>query len=135
MKSVEEKPAEVKTEIKTAAVPVAYAYAHQPYTTYAASMYYANPAMYYANPAMYYANPAMYYAKTAVAAPAMYYANSGGAVHVVKREAEAAPEAEAEAYYGPYGYGYSGYGYSAYRPYAYSGYYGRPYGYGYGYFG
>merc|ERR1712095_254837 len=49
--------------------------------------------------------------------PVSYYANSGGAVHIVKRDAEANPEADAQYYYGRY-YGYA-------RPY---GYYGYPYG-------
>merc|ERR1712001_680869 len=51
-----------------------------------------------------------------------YYANSGGAVHIVKRDAEAEPEANPDAhYYGGWGryYGYGGY---------YGRYYGRPWG-------
>merc|ERR1711962_1616385 len=68
-----------------------------------------------------------------VAAPVVhtagYYANSGGAVHIVKREADADADADA-AYY------YSGY----HHPYAYSGfrrfYGGFPYtAYNRGYFG
>merc|ERR1719244_1250710 len=59
-----------------------------------------------------------------------YYANSGGAVHIVKREAdaeaEAEPAADADADAALYGYHYGGYhpySYSAYRhPFAYSGY-------------
>merc|ERR1712055_545361 len=57
-----------------------------------------------------------------------YYANSGGAVHIVKRDAEAdaEPAADADADAALYGYTYGGYhpyAYSAYRhPYAYSGY-------------
>merc|ERR1711970_169586 len=55
-----------------------------------------------------------------------YYANSGGAVHIVKREADAEPAANADADAALYGYHYGGYhpyAYSAYRhPYAYSGY-------------
>jgi len=68
---------------------------------------------------------------THVVKPYSYYANSGGAVHIVKREAaeEAGPKADADpaAWYGGY-YGY---------PYSYGGYYGYPYhhrGY-YGYYG
>merc|ERR1712098_350965 len=71
-----------------------------------------------------------------------------------KRSADAEPKADADAYYGVYGYpyaaGYAGYAYGAY-PYAYGAYYGkrsadaepeadayyygyaRPYAYGYGY--
>merc|ERR1711862_683721 len=69
-----------------------------------------------------------------------HYANSGGAVHVVKREAEAEPEAKAEADpWTVYGYGYPSayrYGYAAapyYRAYGYPayGYYGGYYGRGY----
>jgi len=68
-----------------------------------------------------------------------YVANSAGVVHVAKRSADAEPEAEADAFYGTYGYGlphtygayngYAGYGYSGY-PYtygAYNGYAGYPY--------
>merc|ERR1719309_1642999 len=55
-----------------------------------------------------------------------YYANSGGAVHIVKRDAEAEPAADADADAALYGYSYGGYhpyAYSAYRhPFAYSGY-------------
>merc|ERR1712136_131580 len=55
-----------------------------------------------------------------VAKAASYYANSGGAVHIVKRDADA------DAYYGVYGYApyrsaYYGhpYSYAAYTPYRY----------------
>jgi hypothetical protein len=79
----------------------------------------------------HYQYPAVTYAK-----PYTYYANSVGAVHIVKREAEAEPTAEADpnAWYG-YGYGYGhgyGYGYGHY-PYTYgrSAYYHHPYTYGY----
>merc|ERR1712060_895610 len=51
---------------------------------------------------------------TVVAKAASYYANSGGAVHIVKRDADA--DADADAYYGVYGY----------APYR-SAYYGHPY--------
>ena len=55
----------------------------------------------------------------------------GASHYLVKREAEAAPEAapEADAYYG-YG-GYRGYGYGLPSGYAHFG--GYPYGYGHGY--
>jgi len=110
------------------AAPAAITYkaaAIAPYTTYAAGV---APYTY-----------APYVHAPVVAKAASYYANSGGAVHIVKREAEAKPaaDAEAEAQYGYYGYtpysaayvrpyAYSPYSYS-YSPY-YSGYYGvRPY--------
>merc|ERR1712123_108912 len=56
-----------------------------------------------------------------------YVANSAGVVHVAKREAEAEPEAEADAglLYGGYGYGglgYSGLGYSGLGYARYGGY-------------
>merc|ERR1712002_69327 len=58
-----------------------------------------------------------------------YYANSGGAVHIVKREADAEP-----ALYG-YSYGHHPFAYSAYHGYPAYGYRysGYPYGYNYGY--
>merc|ERR1711988_1383821 len=72
-------------------------------------------------------HPVVYNTAPVVAKAASYYANSGGAVHVVKRDADAEPtaDADADALYGYYGYA---------RPYAYrSAYtYGgayRPYGY------
>merc|ERR1712037_484332 len=53
------------------------------------------------------------------AASGRYVADSVGAVHIAKREAEAEPEADADAYYGTYGY--SNLGYSAIaRPSIYS---------------
>merc|ERR1712072_1446760 len=53
------------------------------------------------------------------AASGRYVADSVGAVHIAKREAEAEPEAEADAYYRSYGY--SNLGYSIYAaPAAYS---------------
>merc|ERR1712176_1342256 len=53
------------------------------------------------------------------AASGRYVADSVGAVHIAKREAEAEPEAEADAYYRSYGY--SNLGYSSYAaPAAYS---------------
>merc|ERR1712106_987011 len=73
-----------------------------------------------------------------------YVANSAGVVHVAKREAEAEPEAEADAalLYGGYGYGglgYAGVGYAGYGGYGlgYAGYggYGLGYGRGLGYAG
>merc|ERR1711902_353274 len=56
-----------------------------------------------------------------------YVANSAGVVHVAKRSADAEPEAEADAFYGTYGYGLP-YTYGAYTGYA--GYAGYPYTYG-----
>merc|ERR1711992_440665 len=79
-----------------------YPYAHHPYTL-------AHPAV--------YAAPV---APTVAVKPYTYYANSGGAVHIVKREAEANPEFW---YYGYYGH-----------PYRWGGYYGHPYRWG-GYYG
>ena len=108
VKSVVEKPAEVK--VNTVAHPVVYSapVVHTPAVYHSAALPVAH----------------------AVAPVASYYANSGGAVHVVKREADADAEAEADPYlyYSAYGYGYP---YAGYRTYA--GYYGgyRPYGYAY----
>merc|ERR1719333_1774049 len=70
------------------------------------------------------------------AASGRYVADSVGAVHVAKREAEAEPEAEADAYYRSYGY--SNLGYSSYAaPAAYSTYstIARPAIYYRGYYG
>merc|ERR1712198_166923 len=88
---------------------------------------------------------------------ARYYANSGGAVHIVKRDADAEPtaeptadadadadaDAEAALLYGAYGYGYAApyaYSYGAYHhPYAYARYFHpyayAPYGYAHHYLG
>merc|ERR550539_1656747 len=110
VKSVVETPAEVKTTVHAA--PVVYSGIHHAAV--------ATPAV---------------YSTAAVATPAVhgsYYANSGGALHIAKREAEAKPEAEADAAYYYSGYHHP-YAYSAYRrfPYAYSaynrGYYGGYY--------
>jgi len=107
--------AEVKVEEPKAVVPtyVPYTYTH-PYA---------------------YNYPAVTYGALK---PYHYYANSGGAVHIVKREAEA--EADPKSWYSHYGYHYpnyySGYyGYNSYyRPYTY-GYHGYPYTYGRYYYG
>merc|ERR1712180_104466 len=116
---------------------------HHPYT-YGAYAPYAVPAVHSAavksvveTPAEVkttaHAAPVVYNTAAHVAAPVVhtagYYANSGGAVHIVKREADADADADA-AYY------YSGY----HHPYAYSGfrrfYGGFPYtAYNRGYFG
>merc|ERR1711962_1491151 len=85
---------------------------HHPYT-YGAYAPYAVPAVHSAAVKSVVETPAE--VKTTVhAAPVVhtagYYANSGGAVHIVKREADADADADA-AYY------YSGY----HHPYAYSG--------------
>merc|ERR1712050_15755 len=80
--------------------------------------------------------------------PAVAPKDDSAVVSVEKREADAEPEADAEAdpwllysgYYGHpgyYGYGYGlGYGYGYGYGLGYHGYgYGHPYGYGYGYYG
>ena len=59
-----------------------------------------------------------------------YYANSGGAVHIVKRDAESAPDAAPKADADPESWYYGYYGYPYRRYYGY-GYYGHPYRYGY----
>merc|ERR1712073_82243 len=92
-----------------------YPYAHHPYAL-------AHPAVTYAAPV----------APTVAVKPYTYYANSGGAVHIVNRDVEAKPEAEAEAspeswYYGYYGHPYRWGGYYG----GWGGYYGRRWGYGY----
>jgi len=83
----------------------------------------------YGHPYLYgYHNPAVTYAGVK---PFSYYANSGGAVHIVKREAEA--EADPKSWYSTYGYRYPGYysGYHGYNSYlGYNSYY-RPYTYNY----
>jgi len=110
---VEEKAAEPVEEKK----PVVYTYPH---------VYGAYPYAHYNYAPVTYAS---HYVK-----PYSYYANSGGAVHVVKREAEAKadPEAWYSAYSGYHPYAYN-YGYR-YSPYTYG--YGYPYGYArYGYSG
>jgi hypothetical protein len=77
----------------------------------------------YGHPYLYnYQYPAVTYAGVK---PYQYYANSGGAVHIVKREAEA--EADPKSWYSTYGYHYPSY-YSGYH--GYNSYY-RPYTYGY----
>merc|ERR1712240_580993 len=112
VKSVVETPAEVKTTVHAA--PVVYSGLHHAAV--------AAPAVY--NTAV--AAPVVYNTAAPVVRTAGYYANSGGAVHIVKREAEADADA---AYY------YSGY----HHPYAYGGfrrfYGGFPYAYNRGYFG
>merc|ERR1712051_107009 len=125
VKSVVEAPAVVKTTPVQYTIPTTYAhtYAHAPLT--------------YTAPVATYAHAPV------VAKAASYYAYSGGAVHIVKRDAEATADADAEADADAY-YAYSGYAgyahpyaYGGYRyasPYAYNGYrsyYNRPYGYAY----
>merc|ERR1712168_1698286 len=101
VKSVVSKPAEV--EVKSVATPVVY-----------------NTAVHH-TPVVHTA-PVVH--TPVVAKAASYYANSGGAVHIVKRDADA--DADADAYYGAYGYApyrsaYYGhpYSYAAYTPYRY----------------
>merc|ERR1739847_197926 len=63
-----------------------------------------------------YAHP---YAYGGYAHAGRYIANSGGVVHIAKREAEA----DADAYYGYYGHHYAPYAYGyAHRAYGYAGY-------------
>merc|ERR1711997_561269 len=112
VKSVVETPAEVKTTVHAA--PVVYSGVHHAAV--------AAPVVY--NTAAHVAAPVVH--------AAGYYANSGGAVHIVKREADAKADADADA-----AYYYSGY----HHPYAYSGFRrfyggGFPYtAYNRGYFG
>merc|ERR1711973_486585 len=87
VKNVVSTPA--KVEVKSVATPVAYN-VHTPVVHH----------------------PVVYNTAPVVAKAASYYANSGGAVHVVKSDADA------DALYGYYGYA---------RPYAYT--YGHPYAY------
>merc|ERR1712219_96787 len=112
-----------------------YAGYHHPYTYGAYAPYVAAvPAVHSAAVKSVVETPAE--VKTTVhAAPVVqtagYYANSGGAVHIVKREADAEADADAAYYYSGYR---SPYVYGAYRrPF-----YGvRPYTYGFnhGYYG
>merc|ERR1711872_1168898 len=85
VKSVVSKPAEV--EVKSVATPVVYntAVHHTP-------LVYNTPVVHH--------TPVVH--TPVVAKAASYYANSGGAVHIVKRDADA--DADADAYYGVYGY-------------------------------
>merc|ERR1711946_86131 len=83
VKSVVEAPAVVKTTPVQYTIPTTYAhpYAHT-----------------YAHAPLTYTAPVATYAHTPVVAKAAsYYANSGGAVHIVKRDAEATADADAEA--------------------------------------
>merc|ERR1719435_897116 len=66
-----------------------------------------------------------------IAGAGRYVANSAGVVHVAKREAEAEPEAEADAglLYGGYGYGGLGYAGLGYAGLGYG--YAAPAAYGY----
>merc|ERR1711872_559954 len=105
VKNVVSTPA--KVEVKSVATPVTYN-VHTPVVHH--------PVVY--NAAVHH--PVVYNTAPVVAKAASYYANSGGAVHVVKRDADAEPtaDADADALYGYYGYA---------RPYAYT--YGHPYAY------
>merc|ERR1711872_436757 len=124
VKSVVETPAEVKTTVHAA-----------PVVTYNA-VHHATPVVTY-NTAAHVASPVVQY--NTVAAPVVrtagYYANSGGAVHIVKREADAEADADAAYYYSgyrsPYVYGAYRRPFYGVRPYTYSrfnsGYYGYYY--------
>merc|ERR1712008_220450 len=100
--------------VKTVAAPVAYASAAYPYAAY---------------PYATYANHVGY--------PYAHHAAPVATHTVAKRSADAAPEADADAYYGHYAYGAYGRGYGYGHRYGHSAYYGgypRAYGYGrYGY--
>merc|ERR1711872_602316 len=82
VKSVVSKPAEV--EVKSVATPVVYRAAYT----------YSHPVVY--NTALHHA-PLVHTALHApvVAKAASYYANSGGAVHIAKRDADADADADA----------------------------------------
>merc|ERR1739844_747278 len=74
----------------------------------------AKPTVLYAAHYPYYGYAGLHYPYAlthhALVKPYTYYANSGGAIHIVKRDAEASPDADAEAspeslyagYYGAY---------------------------------
>merc|ERR1711922_112209 len=114
VKSVVETPAEVKTTVHAA--PVVYSGVH--HAAVAAAVVY-NTAAHVAAPVVHTAG---------------YYANSGGAVHIVKREAAAKADADADAayyysgYHHPYAYSvfrrfYGGFPYTAYNRGYFGGYY------------
>merc|ERR1711988_119988 len=100
------------------------------------------PTVLYAAHYPYYGYAGLHYpyalAHHALVKPYTYYANSGRAIHIVKRDAEASPDADAEAspeslyagYYGAYPttyhYGLAGYG-GYYGLGVYGGYYGLGY--------
>merc|ERR1719510_2515567 len=105
----------------------------------------AKPAVLYAGHYPYYGYAGLHYpyalshpAVTYAVKPYTYYANSGGAIHIVKRDAESNPDADASpeslyaGYYGvyptKYHYGYAGLGayYGGYWG-GYGGYYGGHY--------
>merc|ERR1712106_90135 len=84
--------------VKTVAAPVAYASAAYPYAAYPYATYANHVGYPYAHHAAAYGAYAPYAAYGAYAAPV--------ATHTVaKRSADAAPEADADAYYGHYAYG------------------------------
>merc|ERR1711974_467457 len=98
-----------EAEAKPAMLYAGY-YGHYPTTLHygVAGYPYAHHPHSLAHPAVTYAAPV---APTVAVKPYTYYANSGGAVHIVKRDAEAKPEAEAEASPESYYYGYYGHPY------------------------
>merc|ERR1719471_2380052 len=129
VKSIVHTPA--KVEVKSVS-PVVYntGVVHHNPVVYNAGVH--TPVVYNTTAAVH--TPVVHSVQTPVVAKAAgYYANSGGAVHVVKREADAEADAEAEAYYNLYGY-YPSARYVSpytrtYTPYAYRSTY--PYGYYY----
>merc|ERR1711973_796220 len=122
VKSVVSTPA--KGEVKSVPPPVVYnaPAVHHPVVYNTAAVH--HPVVY---------NAPVVSTAPVVAKAASYYANSGGAVHVVKRDADATADADADAYYSAYGY--APYGYASPYGYRFAYTYGayRPY-YGYGHY-
>merc|ERR1719481_1957457 len=124
--------------VASAEADAQYLTGHLGYSAYAAPLRYSG-AYGYAAPlagagiaVRGYGTPATVgnHAPYGYAASGHYVADSVGAVHVAKRDAEAEPEADADALYSTYGYGLGSVygGYSAYlRPVygGYSRYYGK----------
>merc|ERR1711911_426493 len=116
-----------------AAAPAVAAYAPYTYGAYALPTAPAQVSPSASLTTLGLADPSIPAVGGAYAGAGRYVANSAGVVHVAKRSADAEPEAEADAFYGTYGYGLSPYTYGAYNGYAgygYSGLAGYPYTYG-----
>merc|ERR1739842_232202 len=125
VKTVEAAPA-VAT---VAAAPAIAAYAPYTYGAYALPTATAQVSPSASLTTLGLADPSIPAVGGAYAGAGRYVANSAGVVHVAKRSADAEPEAEADAFYGTYGYGLP-YSYGAYNGYAGFGYSGYPYTYG-----